>query len=180
MGERCFSSRRILLLLAFAGFTVPFHAEAGPACKTELEKLIPQLLEHPKTALNKDLVAHGSWNVRKEVRTRLRDAKHSDHGGKHTRAKTTEEAKKFSHSAAQYLPTKSNRALEQSALKSDEGKLLLKADGSFWKVYRFEDPVGYDQGELTRWIRVEYSSGVYHGHPMSIDRVRKYVPEARP
>lgn len=45
----------------------------------------------------------------------------------------------------------------------DEGKEQL------WKIYKSNKPVGFNDGTSTNWIRVEISSGKYHGHPIKID-----------
>ena len=37
-----------------------------------------------------------------------------------------------------------------------------------WKVYEFDENIGASNGKETRFMRVECSQGVIHGHP--IDR----------
>jgi toxin YxiD len=75
--------------------------------------------------------------------------------------------------AAQYLPGVNTKALEKRAL--GEGERVLRPNGAFWTVFKSKDPVGYDGGELTHWIRSEYSSGTYHGHPIGLNRLKKYT-----
>lgn len=135
-----------------------------------------------KEEMRHDSVGHSLWYSKKELRKIIYNAKYTDHGKKHLKAKnkTEETAKKFSFNAAQYLPDINNKTIEKFALESKDAILVPRGAKSFWKIYRFDSPIDYDQGELTHWIRVEYSSGNYHGHPMKIDRVKKYVPDAKP
>ena len=35
--------------------------------------------------------------------------------------------------------------------------------------------IGYDCAQITTRIRAELSSGFYHGPPMSLDRLSKYI-----
>jgi hypothetical protein len=127
-------------------------------------------------SLRKDQIAHSGWYSRKKMRQVINDAEYSSHGGKHIKAKTVEEARQMSLKTAQYLPGTDNAVLEKTALQ--QGTLVPRPNGAFWKIYRFDKPVGFDGGVETHWIRAEYSSGTYHGHPMSIDRVRKYIKDA--
>jgi hypothetical protein len=127
-------------------------------------------------ALRKDQIAHKGWYSRKKMRQVIHDAKYSNHGSKHIKARTVEEAKQMSLKTAQYSPGIDNAVLEKIALK--KGTLVPRPNGAFWKIHRFEKPVGFDGGVETHWIRAEYSSGTYHGHPMSISRVRKYIKNA--
>ncbi|MBO1063105.1 MAG: hypothetical protein HEQ14_19910 [Aphanizomenon flos-aquae CP01] len=119
-----------------------------------------------------------SDNIQKSVQKMIDEAQYSNHGNKHLKAKTEGEAKKFSDQAAQYLPGLNNANLEKTALL--EGTRIERGGGTFWSIYRFNDYVGFDGGEKTRWIRAEYSSGTYHGHPISIERVSKYITNAQP
>jgi hypothetical protein len=128
-------------------------------------------------ALRKDQIAHGGWYSRKKMRQNIHDAEHSSHGGKHLKAKTEEQAQQLSFKTAQYLPGLNIPVLEKAAL--EKGIILPRDGGAFWKFFRFEKPIGYDGGVRTHWIRVEYSSGTYHGHPMRVDRVRKYIKDAK-
>ncbi|MBW4599437.1 MAG: DUF4157 domain-containing protein [Calothrix sp. FI2-JRJ7] len=125
----------------------------------------------------KDDVAHGGWYGRKEIRKMIHEANYSDHGKKHLKAITEDEARTLSYKEAQYLPGVKNWVLEKTALF--QGVLIPRPNGAFWKIYRFDNYVGFDQGKKTCWIRAEYSSGTYHGHPMSIERVRKYIKNAQ-
>ncbi|MEH7663491.1 T7SS effector LXG polymorphic toxin, partial [Bacillus velezensis] len=73
----------------------------------------------PNISKNHDKVAHDGYYGRKEFRTMLNNASFTPHGHKHVKAKTPEEAKRFSMTgkkSAQYLPNVNNKALEKEAL----------------------------------------------------------------
>lgn len=140
------------------------------------EDVLSQVLGKDKVKL--DLRQTGGWNSRKEFRRLINSARYGSHGGKHMQAKTIEQAKAFSYKAAQYLPTVNSQGIERLALQSGEGVFVKHGNATIYKLYRLEAPIGYDQGNLTRWVRVEYSSGSFHGHPISLERVRNYIPNA--
>lgn len=124
-------------------------------------------------AARRDQLVHGGWNVRKQVRRKINDAKFSDHGKKHLKARTEGQAKQFSNKAAQYMPGVNNAKLERKALL--KGLWIQRPNGAMWSIFKFDQPVGYDGGKPTNWIRAEISSGTFHGHPMSDQRVQKYI-----
>ncbi|KAA3637489.1 MAG: DUF4157 domain-containing protein [Bacteroidetes bacterium] len=129
--------------------------------------------------VNKDWIASSGRNTTKEYRRMIKNANHSKHGYKHLKAKTADQALEMSIKEAQYLPKthKGLKALEKKGLL--EGRLVPRGEGGFWKLFKSDTPVGYDNKELTHWMRVEYSSGSVHSHPMSIDRVKKYFPDVQ-
>lgn len=129
------------------------------------------------TAARKDQISHGSWNIRKQVRRKIHEARFSDHGKKHLKARTEGDAKKFSNKAAQYMPGTNSAGLERKALL--KGLWIQRPNGALWSIYKFDKPVGYDGGQPTNWIRAEVSSGTFHGHPMSEQRVKKYIKNSR-
>ena len=118
------------------------------------------------------------YMARKAHRQKIAAAGWSNHGNKHLAARTAAQAKKFSESGnpAQYLPTVNNKVLENLALK--KGFVVVNEGGTLYFFYKFDDVIGYDNGTATKWIRAELSGGVFHGHPMKVDRlpseVRKY------
>ena len=150
-------------------------AKPRPRQQYKLRDLSKSLFSGNKTA-NKDRISHGSWYTRKEIRSRIYNARSSDHGRKHLKARTEAEATKFSTKAAQYLPGVNNKQLERTALQ--KGTLIRRAGGDVWSIYRANKPVGYDGGEKTHWMRAELSSGTIHGHPMKLSRVLKYLKDA--
>jgi len=118
----------------------------------------------------RDDLAHGGYYKRKAWRTRLEAATYSDHGRKHLRARSEDEAKKLSSNGgpAQYLPGIDNGALEREALQNGTVISGEPSDpGSTVKVrYDCGRPVGYFNGEAVSTIRAEITSGnIFHGHP---------------
>ncbi|MEQ1568538.1 MAG: polymorphic toxin-type HINT domain-containing protein [Myxococcota bacterium] len=108
----------------------------------------------------------------------LEKARWDPHDGKHTRARTEDEAKQMSTPTdrerdppGQYLPGIDNRALELEALQ--KGKVIRGfpngTEGTVYVVHTFNDYIGYSLGELVKSIRAEISGGInapsYHGHP---------------
>jgi hypothetical protein len=116
-------------------------------------------------------------------RQRVDDATPADYD-KHTRVgdnMSQKEINDLSKSASQYrrdlVEGKRYQELERRALQ--EGIEVKDANGTSYRLFRSETPVGWDGGEPTNWIRAEMTSGdVFHGHPMSPSRVRKYLPDA--
>lgn len=136
------------------------------------------VLSKPKLDLQHDVVAHKGWYARKQHRKDVYNAKWSKHDDKHTRARDNNEARELSMRHAQYIPGTNNKALEKFALQ--KGIIVEKpTGGAFYSFYRSENPIGFDQGKETYWIRAEWSSGEFHGHPMSLDRVKKYLPNVK-
>ncbi|MCY9517913.1 hypothetical protein [Paenibacillus apiarius] len=135
----------------------------------------------PDFSKHHDYVAHDGYYNRKEFRSNIAKAESSEHGFKHIKAKTEDEAIRFSETGdknAQYLPTIKNKVLEREALQ----KGLIFQDrkkGAIYFFYNVGKKVGYDLGDETTWIRAELTSGgVYHGHPISSKRLSKYIDKA--
>ncbi|HHO51394.1 MAG TPA: hypothetical protein ENK18_11085 [Deltaproteobacteria bacterium] len=106
---------------------------------------------------------------------RLERARWTDHGRKHMKARTAEEAREMSRPSergetqpSQYLPDVDNAALELEALRNGE---VIRGDpadphGTVHVRYDAGRVIGYDGGEAVTTMRAEISSGdVYHGHP---------------
>jgi hypothetical protein len=121
-----------------------------------------------------DEIAHGGYYKRKEFRSMINNAKYTPHGYKHLKAKTPDEAIKFSQKgAAQYLPSINNKVLEKEALL--KGYVIDTGNDNYYFIYNANKTVGYDRGMPTTWIRAELSGGEYHGHPIAGDRLEKYL-----
>ncbi|MCP6683698.1 ribonuclease YeeF family protein [Bacillus nakamurai] len=124
-----------------------------------------------------DYVAHNNYYSSKEFRKMIKNAEYFDHGKKHIKAKTDEQAKLFSETGkkqAQYLATVDNRVLEKTVL--EKGRIVDEKKGTIYFFHRFEQPVGYDLGKPANWVRAELTSGgKYHGHPMNDDRIKNYL-----
>lgn len=119
-------------------------------------------------AMEKDRIAHGGYNVRKRISQIVKEANFAAYP-KHIKATTVEQAQKLSQKVAQYIPGIKVSALERKAL--DKGILVKFDDGAkkVWKIFKNDSPVGFNNGQKTNWMRVEVSSGHYHGHPIRID-----------
>ncbi|MGV7011979.1 ribonuclease YeeF family protein [Bacillus velezensis] len=132
----------------------------------------------PNISKNHDKVAHDGYYGRKEFRTMLNNASFTPHGHKHVKAKTPEEAKRFSMTgkkSAQYLPNVNNKALEKEALL--KGHIIDNGNNNYYFIYDAGKTVGYDLGTPTSWIRAEFSGGEYHGHPIAGSRLGKYLKQ---
>ncbi|MFC1707007.1 hypothetical protein ACFL59_09345 [Planctomycetota bacterium] len=46
---------------------------------------------------------------------------------------------------------------------------------TLYKVYEHESEIGASDGKVSRWVRVESSSGVVHGHPITSERYEGYL-----
>lgn len=123
------------------------------------------------------VVGQGTGAYRQRIRTFLANAKPAVYT-KHTKARNIVEAREFSKREAQYLPGLVREKIEARALRTDTPGVFREKRGTLYKYVKLERPVGYDSGELTHYMRVELShSGEYHGHPMSLARIRTDCPE---
>ncbi|MFT4399062.1 ribonuclease YeeF family protein [Bacillus sp. SW14] len=124
-----------------------------------------------------DYVAHNNYYSSKEFRRKINEAEYFDHGKKHIKAKTDEQAKQFSETGrkqAQYLASVDNKTLEKLVLQ--QGKIVDEGKGTIYFFHRFDQPVGYDLGKPCNWVRAELTSGgKYHGHPMNDERIKNYL-----
>nr|WP_144470718.1 T7SS effector LXG polymorphic toxin [Bacillus safensis] len=131
----------------------------------------------PNISKRHDEIAHKSYYGRKDFRSKINNAVYSHHDNKHLKARTAEEAKRFSETGkrnAQYLPEINNKVLEKEALQ--KGHIIDNGNNNFYFIYDTGKIVGYDNGKSTSWIRGELTSGnVYHGHPIAGDRLNKYL-----
>ncbi|WP_415839618.1 pre-toxin TG domain-containing protein [Paenibacillus tarimensis] len=135
------------------------------------------LARTPNITKKHDEISHDGYYGRKEFRTRINNANYTSHGNKHLKARTPEEAQKFSETGkrnAQYLPDINNKAIEKEALQ--RGHIIDNGNNNYYFIYDTGKVVGYDNGQPTTWIRAELTSGnVYHGHPIAGDRLDKYL-----
>ncbi|BFH16747.1 RHS repeat-associated core domain-containing protein [Paenibacillus melissococcoides] len=136
----------------------------------------------PNISQRHDEIAHGGYYSRQEFRSKIYNATYTEHGYKHLKAKTSDEAKLFSETGrkqAQYLPHINNRTLEKEAL--NKGVFVQGDKGATYFIYDAGRPVGYDLGVETSWVRAELTSGgVYHGHPIAGKRLEDYLKLAKP
>jgi hypothetical protein len=121
--------------------------------------------------------AYGGYYERKEFRSKIYNAEYTPHGYKHLKAKTTEEAKRFSETGdrnAQYLPDANNKLIESEALT--KGHIVDNGNNNYYFIYDAGKIIGYDNGIPTQWIRAELTNGnIYHGHPIAGARLDKYL-----
>ncbi|AZB41839.1 transposase [Bacillus sp. FJAT-42376] len=124
-----------------------------------------------------DIDPYGGYFERKDFRTKIYNAEYTPHGNKHIKAKTEEEAKRFSETGkkqAQYLPSVDNSIIEKEALL--KGHVLDKGNNNYYFFHDAGKVIGYDNGLPTSWVRAELTSGgSYHGHPIAGDRLDKYL-----
>ncbi|MEZ4361924.1 MAG: hypothetical protein R3B48_17165 [Kofleriaceae bacterium] len=88
------------------------------------------------------------------------------HGGKHVSKGSTPWSKIVEGTKsgpAKYSPGTNIEALERSVW--DKGRAAT--NGRSWKVMEFADDIGASGGHPSRWVRVEESAGVIHGHPIT-------------
>lgn len=121
----------------------------------------------------------GQGAVDKQYRSRIGQAKPGDTDKKHDKADNIDDAKRMSKTAAQYMPGIDRVRIERRALNPETPGVTTVDKGVMYRYVRFNHPVGYDNGKETYFMRVELtSSNEFHGHPMSVDRVKKAIGEA--
>ena len=158
-----------------SGGYMSFCPNMGTPNTKNLSDFIPDQIEGPNgTIISKeyDELVYGGFYSR-ETYNRMRYEANAGDYTKHTKALTENQAIHLSYDQAQYMPGINNTGLEYEAMFNG---IPVKYDNS--TVYYFYDTgmtVGYDQGMPTTWIHSELTSGTYHGHPMNVDRVKKYL-----
>ena len=48
-------------------------------------------------------------------------------------------------------------------------------NGKTWKVKEYDEIIGACSGKETRYVRIEYSGGVIHGHPITEREYKKLI-----
>lgn len=124
--------------------------------------------------MNRIEVTEGQAGLDRLYRQYLMQKIHPATYTKHTKAIDVADAIKRSSGpdgAAQFLPGLVREKIEVRALRELPG-IHQNHGGTMYKFVRFDNVVGYDRGQPTKWMRVEVSvDGSYHGHPMGFDRV---------
>lgn len=46
-----------------------------------------------------------------------------------------------------------------------QGNVIHRGGGNMFIFYKHSSPVGYNNGKLTNWMRIEITSGTIHSHP---------------
>ncbi len=121
-----------------------------------------------------DQLVYGGYYTNKAY-NRMRLEAEPGNYKKYIKATIIEQAINMSYNQAQYIPGINNIALEYEAMF--KGIPILHGNSTVYYFYDTGNIIGYDGGQPTTWIRAELSSGFYHGHPMSISRVSKYLNE---
>jgi hypothetical protein len=155
----------------------------------EFEHCLTQALltsHHTRGSLEAKKIGQGQAALDKEFRVLMNKSTAAPYV-KHTKARTIEEAKELSKGKdgiAQYLPGVHRESLERSALLNKDGfykhfgeKDKSAKNGTYYKYVHFDKPIGFDGGVETHWLRVEWSSGQYHGHPISNQRIHTQCSE---
>ncbi|HHS3623217.1 TPA: RHS repeat domain-containing protein [Proteus mirabilis] len=70
---------------------------------------------------------------------------------------------------AKYKPEINIEALERSVYQTGQPV----TNGKPWKVQDMGKIIGASEGKPSQWMRVEYSGGTIHGHPISLNEFRK-------
>ncbi len=124
-------------------------------------------------------IAQGMGAYDRKIRQFVHNAKPANYD-KHTQARTIEEAQAKSrgaNGAAQYLPG-IRLSVERKALNPATPGVVTEERGKLFKYVEFPNPVGFDSGTATKFMRVELgSAGEFHGHPMSEQRLRRVCPQ---
>ena len=151
----------------------PGHYQVFQLKKKEVDGDYTPSKGHSYPEFDEESVHHNEFRDKKDHRREVAEAEWADYP-KHQKARTKEEAIRFSYKEAQYLPDVNIKELEKLAIQ--KGKVVTSPNGKNVKYFFFKSDrvIGYDQGKATHWIRAEISSGTYHGHPMNTERLKKY------
>ncbi len=96
----------------------------------------------------------------------------TNHGYKHVPPKNAswkDIVKSTKSGPAKYKPEINIEALERSVYKTGQPV----TNGKPWKVQDMGEIIGASEGKPSQWIRVEYSGGTIHGHPISLNEFKK-------
>jgi hypothetical protein len=170
------------LIFLFSAVVLAAPTPAMKECMTNV--LITR--GHTYSSLEAKRIAQGEQSLSKEFRQIMAKSKPGAYD-KHIRAKTIQEAKDLSSKGlenAQYMPGIKRESLEKHALVSMKGYYKSFSEGgkksTVYKFVKFEDDIGFDGGKETKWLRVEWSSDSYHGHPISSKRLLQQCPDCIP
>lgn len=170
------------LIVFFLSTTVQ---AASPALQTCMNNVLLNR-GHSYSSLELKRIGQGEGALKKEFRQHMANSVPGNYD-KHIKAKTVQEAIDLSSKGlehAQYVPGFNRIALEKHALVNMKGyyKAFEKGGkkGTIYKFVKFQDDIGFDGGKGTKWMRVEWSSGSYHGHPISPKRLLEQCPDCIP
>ncbi len=131
------------------------------------------------------------YGARKNLRSDIYNAQRPEgrHATKHTNAQSAEEARSMSlgqgtrdkKPEASYFPDIANNVSgfeKQAAYSAIRNGDVFDHGGSRYLFYRSDTPVGYSNGSLTHWVRIELTKAgrpVIHSFPASLEQVQKYM-----
>lgn len=105
------------------------------------------------------------------------------HSTKHIRANSDEMARELSKKGLGGKPEASylqkhlnnfNNFEKSSAYKGvKQGNVIHRGGGNLFIFYEHTSPVGYNNGKLTNWMRIEITSKNIHSHPADPNYVKK-------
>ena len=170
------------LIFLFSAVALAVPTAAMKECMTN----VLTTRAHTYSSLEAKRIAHGERSLSKEFRQIMANSKPGTYD-KHIRARTIQEAKDLSSKGlenAQYMPGIKRESLEKHALVSMKGHYKSFSEGgkksTVYKFVKFQDDIGFDGGKETKWLRVEWSSDSYHGHPISSKRLLQQCPDCIP
>ncbi|MBD2788135.1 RHS domain-containing protein, partial [Xenorhabdus sp. DI] len=112
------------------------------------------------------------WGLAGKDCDKLLNPDWTNHGFKHFPQKNMswkDIVKSTKSGPAKYTPEINIEALERSVYKTGQPV----TNGKPWKVQDMGEIIGASEGKPSQWIRVEYSGGTIHGHPISLNEFRK-------
>lgn len=166
-------------------FSALVFADPSPALKECMTNVLINR-GHTPSSIETKRIANGEASIAKEFRQHMANSTPGNYD-KHIKAKTIDEAIKLSSKGlehAQYMPGINRVNLEKHALVKMKGHYKAFTEGgkkgTIYKFVKFQDDIGFDGGKGTKWLRVEWSSGSYHGHPISPKRLLEQCSDCIP
>lgn len=160
---------------------LPFSVSAQKHEPLPLQDCMMKVLTKQGRDLNWLRKHRGDLAIKREINKYIRSATPGKYD-KHIQAPknaTPDQVKTLSLKTthAQFFPHIKRESLERRVLFEMEGYNV--AHGStYFKYVKLDNPIGYDMGKEARWVRVELTSGkIFHGQPVSDDRMRKLCAE---
>jgi hypothetical protein len=83
--------------------------------------------------------------------------------------------------ASRYFHGQDHKELERTAAREGVYVGCGQPQGNkVCKVYEFQGPIGASEGNESRWLFVQSTSGEFHGYPISEDMFSKRMKTQRP
>ncbi|MFJ3377466.1 RHS repeat-associated core domain-containing protein [Pseudomonas sp. NPDC086112] len=136
------------------------------------------------------------YQSRKDLRSDVYNAQRPGdfHKTKHLNARSADQARELSlgngsrggQPEASYLPDIANNVKgfeKQAAYGAIKEGNVFDHGGTRFMFYKADKPVGYNEGQLTHWVRIELTNGgnkpVIHSFPASPQQVKKYMGKVK-